>query len=96
MIQWTDEAKADFSGFTKWLHERNPYAAERVAEDVLASIEILEQFPFSGRAGRIAGTRELVIGKRSYIVVYRVIDAAVIILRVLHGARLWPPADHPP
>ncbi|HEY3118137.1 MAG TPA: type II toxin-antitoxin system RelE/ParE family toxin [Chloroflexota bacterium] len=55
----------------------------------------LGNYPNLGRTGRIPGTRELPIGRTPYLVVYTVdrsIDT-VIILRVLHGARLWP--DHP-
>jgi toxin ParE1/3/4 len=93
VIKWTDEAQADLVGLTGWLHVRNPMAAERVAEDILECIQILEQFPYNGREGRRSGTRELVISRRPYVVVYRVLDASVIILRVLHGARLWPSSD---
>ena len=92
MIRWTDEAQADFAGQIAWIYERNPAAAERVAEDVLASIELLEAFPHRGRTGRREGTRELATRHRPYVVVYKVLEAGVVILRVLHGAQLWPPA----
>jgi len=90
MIRWTDEAKADVEGFTVWLSQRNPLAAARVAEGVLSGIERLTDFPHLGRLGRVGGTRELVIGRWPYIVVYQVDGTNIVILRVLHGARLWP------
>ena len=90
MIQWTREAQADFAGQVAWLYERNPVAAARIAEEVLAAVERLEAFPYSGRPGRRDGTRELVTLPRPYIVVYQVRNAGVVILRVLHGAQLWP------
>jgi toxin ParE1/3/4 len=92
VIRWTDEAQADFAGQIAWIHERNPAIAERVAEDVLASVELLGAFPYYGRAGRREGTRELATTPRPYVVVYKVLGADVVILRVLHGAQLWPPA----
>jgi predicted transcriptional regulator/plasmid stabilization system protein ParE len=59
------------------------------------TVQHLEDFPLLGRPGRSPGTRELMISHLPYLVVYSV-DAAdpqtVVILRVLHGARLWPPA----
>lgn len=43
-----------------------------------------------GRAGRVAGTRELVVADTPYIIPYRVRGDAVEILRVFHAARKWP------
>ena len=43
-----------------------------------------------GRAGRVKGTRELVISKTPYIAVYRIIAEAIVVLRILHGAQQWP------
>jgi plasmid stabilization system protein ParE len=50
----------------------------------------LLDFPASGRVGRIAGTRELVINGTPYVAAYAVTDTTVRILRVLHGAQEWP------
>lgn len=47
-------------------------------------------FPESGRPGRIAGTRELIITSTPYVAVYVVAEATVRILRILHGAQQWP------
>jgi toxin ParE1/3/4 len=43
-----------------------------------------------GRAGRIANTRELVLPRLPYLVVYRVDEDRVLILNIVHGARRWP------
>ncbi len=43
-----------------------------------------------GRPGRVKGTRELVVTRTPYIVAYRLKRQSIQILRVLHGARLWP------
>jgi toxin ParE1/3/4 len=45
-----------------------------------------------GRAGRVRGTRELVVPGLPYIVIYRVRKDTIQIARILHGAQLWPPA----
>lgn len=40
--------------------------------------------------GRVPGTRELIVVDTPYIIPYRVIEDRVRLLRVLHGAQLWP------
>jgi toxin ParE1/3/4 len=59
----------------------------------LAAVEKLSDLPNRGRPGRSPDTRELMIPGLPYLVVYSVEAAeprTVVILRVLHGARLWP------
>lgn len=51
----------------------------------------LRENPRLYRVGRIAGTREMVVGS-NYLVVYAEDDRIVTILRVLHAARQWPEA----
>ena len=58
---------------------------------VIEAVERLVDFPHRGRQGRREGTRELVISGLPYIVVYRVRDASIRILRVFHAAQNWPP-----
>lgn len=50
----------------------------------------LAQHPKVYRAGRVRGTRELVVHP-NYVVVYRIAGGEIEILRVLHSARQWPP-----
>jgi plasmid stabilization system protein ParE len=98
-IRWTEPANADFLGIIEWIRNDNsPAVAASIGRRILSSIERLGDFPHMGRPGRSPGTRELVIARLPYVVVYSV-EAAVThssppqiaILRVLHGAMLWPP-----
>ncbi len=65
--------------------------SERSATDLAGAmdrgIEQLMAHPESGRAGKRAGTRELLIGDGSYLIVYRVGNGEVVIARVLHTSR---------
>jgi toxin ParE1/3/4 len=45
--------------------------------------------PHRGRNGRAENTRELVIPRLPYLVVYQITDR-VTILDILHGAQRWP------
>jgi toxin ParE1/3/4 len=71
----------------------NPSAAARVDEDLERQVRQLREHPLMGRPGRESGTRELVISRTPFIVIYRVTARRVEILRVLHGAQQWPPRE---
>jgi len=63
-------------------------ALRTIAE--LEAVSRLETTAHLGRAGRVKGTRELVLVDVPYIVAYRVVAGTVEVLRVLHTARRWP------
>ncbi|MQB42350.1 type II toxin-antitoxin system RelE/ParE family toxin [Rhizobium sp. ICMP 5592] len=44
------------------------------------------------RERRLRGTRELVVTRTSFLVIYRVEDN-IELIRVLHGVQQWPPVD---
>ena len=46
--------------------------------------------PLSGRIGRIDGTREAVVPRSPYIVVYEILEQTVYILGIWHATRQWP------
>ena len=94
-IRWTQPANDDFLGIIEWIAAYNPAAAAPVGRRILTAVEQLAEFPLRGRPGRSQDTRELVISGLPYLVVYGVEaddPRSVAILRVLHGAMLWPPA----
>lgn len=68
----------------------NADAAKRVVERLRQATERLARYPESGRPGRIAGTRELIVPGLPFILPYRVRPTTIEILRVLHASRRWP------
>jgi plasmid stabilization system protein ParE len=68
----------------------NLSAAKRQDEIIVRVITRLADFPQLGRVGRIAGTRELVIAGTPYIAAYAVLDGAIAVFAILHGAQRWP------
>jgi toxin ParE1/3/4 len=68
----------------------HPGAAAQAAKRILDTVAYLRDHPGIGRAGRIPGTRELVVPGLPYIVPYRVKSTAIQILGVLHVAQEWP------
>ncbi len=89
-LRWTPEASADLEHITNYLFEKAPEHAVRLVREIYDAPGALLNFPHRGRPGRRDGTRELVLSPLPYIVVYRVTDEVIQILRVLHGALRWP------
>ncbi|UCF91234.1 MAG: type II toxin-antitoxin system RelE/ParE family toxin [Desulfobacterales bacterium] len=65
-------------------------AAKRMVRRIWDATQLLIEQPHAGRAGRVPGTRELVITGTPFIIPYRVVEDTGQILRVLHGKRKWP------
>ena len=89
-ITWSAFALSDRDVIFTYIEADNPSAAVMIDERIIAAVRRLSDFPVSGRVGRIAGTRELVIGGTPYVAAYAVTEISVRILRILHGAQEWP------
>lgn len=89
-LEWRWPARADLLSIIGYIADDNPIAAQRVKDDIEAKVADLPDHPLIYRAGRVAGTREMVV-RSNYVVVYMVGDSAVTVLRVLHAAQQWPP-----
>ncbi len=88
---YTRPALDDLRGIVHYISEDDTAAARRTADRIQDMIKQLEAMPQIGRPGRIDGTRELVVAGSPYLVIYRLDGSDVQILRILHGAQLWPP-----
>ena len=90
-VKWTRLALADLENAFEFISKNNDIAAASVVQLVTAHLTQLEQFPESGRTGRVKGTRELVVRATPFVIVYRVNATSLQILAILHSARKWPP-----
>jgi plasmid stabilization system protein ParE len=60
-VEWRQAALDDRLAIFDYLFERNPRAALAVSEALALAGDSLSTFPYRGRPGLVAGTRELVI-----------------------------------
>ena len=89
IVAWSLLARRDLEQLRVYIERDNPRAAARTADRILDAAERLEQFPYLGRPGRETATRELVVPRTPYLLIYRVRGEALEMLRVLHGAQRW-------
>jgi len=94
-LRWSPGAAQDLADIVEYIRIENPAAAQRIGESIYQRVQRLADFPYSGRIGRIEGTRELPIPPLPFFVVYRVREnqGAVEIVNILHGAQRWPPGN---
>lgn len=92
MLVWLRRAIADRDAQLDYIAQDNPGAAIEQGDRIAHQVALLAEHPEMGRAGRKQGTRELVISRTPFIVVYRVRSERIELLRLLHGAQQWPKA----
>ena len=73
-----------------FLQSSNPAAAREQLLRIFETIDRLQQFPFSGRKGRVGETRELVVPRTPFILAYAIDGQEIQVLAVLHGSQQWP------
>ena len=89
-LEWSILAIADRDEIFDYIEADNPRVAVTIDERIQEQLEQLILFPQSGRIGRVDGTRELVIVGTPYIAAYRIDTDTIRVLRIIHGARVWP------
>lgn len=89
-LRFTPQARSDLAEIHDYIAQDNPQAARRVIAILRKSAEALPSNPLVGRSGRVAGTRELAVGRFPFVLAYRVDADEVHILSVIHTARMWP------
>lgn len=89
-IRWTPPALAQIAEIHQYIAADNPQAARRVVAQIRKDATLLSAQPGVGRAGRVPGTRELVVSRYPFIIAYRVDRNEIPILAVIHSARRWP------
>jgi toxin ParE1/3/4 len=89
-IVWTEPARQDLRDIFEYIAEANPKAARALLVEIKERVGVLESQPQLGRAGKVEGTRELILAGTSYILPYRLKDQQIQILAVFHTSRQWP------
>ena len=85
-LRWTRAALGSVDEIAEFIAKDNPNRATSFVLELKDAVTRLQVHPGMGRAGRVPGTRELVLHK-NYIAIYRVRGDDVEILRLLHAAR---------
>jgi len=87
----SDAARVDLEEIWLFIAQDNPEAADRFIRVIVSRFPTLTSMPYLGRQREdlSAGLRSFPVQK--YIIFYRPREDGVEIVRVLHGARDFPP-----
>lgn len=88
-LLWHTNAQKDRLRIMDAIADDNPDAAIALDEDFRDKARRAAQNPRIYKQCRYQGTREIVI-RPNYVMVYRILQDSVEILRIIHARRLWP------
>jgi toxin ParE1/3/4 len=88
-LRWSIKALIDFDQAQAWIAQENPFAGKAVADRIWQASQRLTEAPHIGRSGIEPGTRHWIVQRTPYLIVYRVTEDAVEIVRVWHGRTDW-------
>lgn len=90
IVIWTPDAEEDRINIWDHISISNPSAAASMDTIFSDAAAMLSEHPKLGKAGKVAGIRELV-PHENYRLVYEIGDDSIWILALMHTSRLWPP-----
>jgi toxin ParE1/3/4 len=89
-LKFSPESVDDLIRLREFIEEKNPIAAQRIANELLLGLEKLKVFPEIGlevdRAFDPKRIRDLFVGK--YTVRYLIGDGEIVVLRIWHGKEI--------
>ena len=91
-VRFTRLALQDIDDAYDFIAHDSPQNADLVIERIERSVDTILAQPAIGRPGRITGTREFIVARTPYILVYRERRSELQILTVLHTSRKYPAA----
>jgi addiction module RelE/StbE family toxin len=90
-VEWSPHAVGDLKAISEYIEQdRDLDTANRVARSLYDAVQSLRRMPRRGRIGKLEGTRELILARLPYIVVYQIFREHVLVLNIVHAAQRWP------
>lgn len=89
MLFWTTLALSDLDTILKYFSEKDEMVAVNIAKAFDRAISTIEQFPEIGISGWRETTRELFLSHYPFVIVYRLKNNDIEIVRLLHTHQQW-------
>jgi toxin ParE1/3/4 len=90
-VEWSAHAISDLQGISTYIEEATSLqAANRITRSIYEAAQSLKSLPGRGRPGVTKDTRELLVPKLPYRIVYHTSQQRVLILNIVHAKQQWP------
>lgn len=86
-IVWSPQAENDLEDVWRYIAQDSPRSADLVENRIIDAVSGLIDHPLQGRKTIGRDTRELIVRKASHLIVYRVRNSRVEIVRIWHMSR---------
>jgi plasmid stabilization system protein ParE len=91
-VRYTPRARDDLGAILLYIERHSPQGARNVMRAMRKTIELIGQFPQSGRHAGEQGTRVLPVGRYPYLIYWSVEGDEASIVHIRHTARRpWDP-----
>lgn len=89
-LEWSPRSQRNIESIRDYIAADNKVAAQSVLDEIRRAADGLRNFPAIGHAGQRPGTRELVLPKYPYTLIYRITPKKIGIVAVLHQRVKYP------
>lgn len=90
-IIWTKKSQQALNIIYDYLSVEDEILAKEITSFIINAVRIkIYNYKHIGRAGRILGTRELVLSQYPYIIIYAVKNNCLYIVNILHTSMKYP------
>ncbi|WP_084032076.1 type II toxin-antitoxin system RelE/ParE family toxin [Desulfonatronum lacustre] len=96
ILRWTLIALADFEHAHDYVAQDNSESARRIAQRIMDATKKILRFPRIGRVGEDEETREYLVPKTPYMLIYSINGDTIELLRVWHMSQKSKDFQHPP
>jgi plasmid stabilization system protein ParE len=86
-LRWTPAAVENLESIYAYLCEYHSSFAQSTVRTLYDSVRSLRHFPERGRVGSVPETREFVLSRLPYTVVYRIAEQTIEVLHIYHDAQ---------
>jgi plasmid stabilization system protein ParE len=91
-IRYTSRARDDLTTIIAYVEQHSPQGARNIAQALHKTVELIGQFPQSGRLAGEEQTRVLPVGRYPYLIYWSVEQDEAWIVHIRHTARRpWNP-----
>ncbi len=88
-LLWSDRARESLRRILDYIATEDQTAAGKLRARIDEMIVPVLEHPYLFRAGRVSGTREIVVHV-NYVVIYKVADEHIEVVRVVHTRQRYP------